>query len=212
MILTGLADADALILQTAQGRQNVDRGHDALAVQLTAEDDLAFGDVAGKVGDGVSLVVLGHGEDRDHGDRALLALTAACALIHGGKVGVQVAGVAAAAGDFLLRRGDLTQSLGVVGDIGEDDEHLHVLLKGEIFSRGQRHTRSGDTLDGRVVREVREDDGTVDSAGAAEVLDEVLGLFKGDAYCGKDDSEGLVIAKNLCLTRDLRGESRMRQT
>ena len=54
---------------------------------------------------------------------------AACTLVHGGKVGVQVAGVTTAAGYFLLCCGDLTQSLGVVCDIGDDDKHLHILLK-----------------------------------------------------------------------------------
>ena len=212
VVLAGLADADALVLQTAQGGQHVHRRHDALAVQLAAEDDLALGDVAGQVGDGVGLVVLGHGQDRDHGDRALLALAAAGALVHGGKVGVQVAGIAAAAGDFLLGGGDLTQSLGVVGDIGQDDQHLHVLLKGQVLGGGQRHARGGDTLDGGVVGEVGEDDGAVDGAGAAEVVDEVLGLLKGDADGGEDDGEGLVVAQHAGLTGDLRGEGRVGQT
>ena len=72
-----------------------------------------------------------------------------------GKVGVQVAGIAAAAGDFLACGGDLAQRLGVVGDIGQDDQDVHALLKRQILRGGQRHTRRGDTLDGRVVRQVR---------------------------------------------------------
>ncbi len=117
VVLTGLALADALILQTRQAGQHVHGRDDALAVQVTGEDDLTLGDVTGQVRDRVGLVVLGHGQDRNHGDRAGLADAAACALVERGKVGVQVAGVAAAAGDFLLGRGDLTQRLGVVGDI-----------------------------------------------------------------------------------------------
>ena len=211
MVLAGLALTDALILQTAQGGQHVHRGHDALAVQLAAQDDLALGDVAGQVGDGVGLVVLGHGQDRDHGDGALVPDAAACALVHGGKVGVHVAGVAAAAGDFLLGGGDLTQSLGVVGDVGQDDQHVHVLLKGQVLGGGQGHARGGDTFDSRVVRKVREDHGAVDGAGAAEVVDEVLGLLKGDADGGEDDGEGLVVAQHLGLTRDLGGQRRVGQ-
>ena len=157
-------------------------------------------------------VVLGHGQDRDHRDRALLALAAAGALVHRRKVGVEIAGIAAAAGNFLLGRGDLAQRLGVVRDVGQDDQHLHVLLEGQILGGGQRHTRSGDTLDGRVVGEVGEDDRAVDGAGAAEVVDEVLGLLKGDADGREDDGEGLVVAQHAGLARDLRGQRGVGQT
>ena len=56
----------------------------------------------------MGLVVLGHGQDGYHRDGALLAYAAAGAFVHLSQVGVQIAGVAAAAGDFLLRRGYLT--------------------------------------------------------------------------------------------------------
>ena len=82
------------------------------------------------------------------------AHTAAGALVHRRKVGVQIAGIAAAAGDFLLRGGDLAQRFGVVRDIGQDDENVHVLFKRQILRGGQRHTRRGDTLDGGVVCKV----------------------------------------------------------
>jgi hypothetical protein len=42
VVLAGLSLADALILQTGQGRQHVDGRHDALAVQLAGEDYLAL--------------------------------------------------------------------------------------------------------------------------------------------------------------------------
>ena len=72
MVGAGLALADALVLQTAQTGEHVHGGHQTLAVQVTAEDDLALGDVAGQIGDGVGLVVFGHGQNGDHGDGALL--------------------------------------------------------------------------------------------------------------------------------------------
>ena len=63
-----------------------------------------------------------------HGDGAGLALDAARALVHGGKVGIQVAGVAAAAGHLLAGGGNLAQGLGVVGYIGEYNQHVHALV------------------------------------------------------------------------------------
>ena len=64
--------------------------------------DLSLGDIAGQIGDGVGLVVLGHGEDGDEGDGAALAQLPPRPLIEGGQVGVEVAGVAPAAGHLLL--------------------------------------------------------------------------------------------------------------
>ena len=160
----------------------------------------------------MGLVVFRHGQDRDEGDGALLADAAAGTLIERGKVGIEVAGVAAAARDLLARGGDLTQSLGVVRDVGHDDQHVHPALEGQIFGGGQGHTRRCDTLDSRVVGEVREDDGAVDGARAAEFLDEELRFLERDADGGEDDGEvRRVVAQHLRLTGDLGGQLRMRQ-
>ena len=99
-----------------------------------------------------------------------LAQLAARPLIHGGKVGIQVAGVAAAAGNLLPGGGYLPQRLGVVGDIRQDHQHVHSLFKGQILGGGERHTGRGDTLDGRVVGQVGEQHRAVDGAGAAELV------------------------------------------
>ena len=125
------------------------------------------------------------------------------------KVGVQVAGVAAAAGDFLLCGGDLTQGFGVVGDVGQDDQDVHALVECQVFRSGQRHTRGGDTFHGRIVCQVDEQNGTVDGAGAAEFFHEEFRFFKGDADGGKDDGEvGRIAVQNLCLPGDLGGQLR----
>ncbi len=89
---------------------------------------------------------------------------------------------------------------------------MHILLKGQIFRRRQRHARRGDTLDRRVVRQIGKDDGAVDGAGAPEVLNEVLALLKGDADGGKHNGERLVRAEHAGLPRDLRRQRRMGQT
>ncbi|EJX02293.1 ATP synthase subunit B [gut metagenome] len=212
MVLTCLALADTFIFQTTQRRQNVHRRNNALTEQFTAQDDLTLGDVAGKVGDGVSLIVLRHGQNGDHGDRTLLALTTACTLIHSSKVGVQVAGVTTTAWNFLLSCGDFTKSLSVVCNISEDNQNLHVLLECQILGSGQSHTRSSYTLNSRVICKVGENNGTVDSAGTAEVVDEVLRFFVSDTDSSKDNSEGLVITQNLSLSGYLSCESCVGQT
>ena len=88
---------------------------------------------------------------------------------------------------------------------------MHVLLKREVLSRGQRHARGRDALDGGVVREVDEEHGAVERARLAEGLDEEVGLLEGDAHRGEDDRELLVGAAHLRLARDLRGQLGMGQ-
>ena len=129
----------------------------------------------------MGLVVLGHREDGDHRDGAVLADLTARALVHRRKVGVEVAGIAAAAGDFLLRRTDLTQGLGVVRDIRQNDEHVHAAVEREIFRSGQRHARRCDTLDRGVVGKVGEEHRAVDGTGALELVDKEFRFFKRDA-------------------------------
>ena len=118
---------------------------------------------------GVGLVVLGHGEDGDEGDGAGLAQLTAGPLVDGGQVGIEVAGIAAAAGDLLFRRADLAQGFCVVRDIRQNDEHVHTAVEGEIFCGGQRHARRRDTLDRGVVGKVREQHRAVDGAGALKL-------------------------------------------
>ncbi len=161
----------------------------------------------------MSLVVFGHGQNGNHGDGALLAQLTTGTLVHGSQVGVQIAGIAAAAGDFLLSSGDLTQSLGVVGDIGQDDQNVHILLEGQILSGGQSHTGSCDTLDSGVIGQVGKQHGTVNSAGTGELLDEEVGLFEGDTDCSEDDGKvSAFVAQHLGLTGNLSGQIVVRQT
>ena len=136
MVSTGLALADTLILQTGQRGQHVNGRRDALAVQLTAQDDLSLGDITGQVGDGVGLIILGHGEDGNQGDTAVFALLPSGTLIERSKVSVHITGISAAAGHFLSGGGDFTQCIGVVGNIGEDDQHVHIFFKGQILGGG----------------------------------------------------------------------------
>ena len=181
-------------------------------MQFAGQNDLTLGDVSGQVRDGVGLVVFGHGQNGDHGDGAILALTAAGAFVHGRKVRVHVAGISTTSGNFLLCCRDLTESFCIVGDIGDDDQDLHVLLKGQVFRSSQCHTRSGDTFYCRVICQVGEDNRTVDSTGLTEGVDEVLGLFERDTDGCEHNGEFLVIAKNLCLTGDLSCQSGVGQT
>ena len=88
----------------------------------------------------MGFVILGHGQYRYHGDGAAAAELSARALVHGGKVGVKITGIAAASGYLFARRRYLAERLRVVCDVGDYDKHVHVALKRKILRRGQRHT------------------------------------------------------------------------
>ena len=96
----------------------------------------------------------------------VLALLPARPLVQGGQVGVHIAGIAPAAGHFLPGGGNLPQSVGVVGDVGQDDQHVHILLKGQVLRGGQGHAGGGDALHRRVVGQVHKQHRPVDGAGA----------------------------------------------
>ena len=89
---------------------------------------------------------------------------------------------------------------------------MHVLFKCEVLGSGQRHTRGRNTLNRRVIREVDEQDGTVERAGLTETLDEEVGFLESDAHCGKDNRERLRGSAYLRLPRDLCGEVGVGQT
>ena len=89
---------------------------------------------------------------------------------------------------------------------------MHALVKGQILRGGQRHAGRGDTLDSGVICKIAENHGAVYSAGAAELLNGELGLFKGDADSGEHDSEVFSVAQHSGLTGDLRCQICMGQT
>ena len=160
----------------------------------------------------MGLVVLGHGKDGDEGDGAALAQLPPRPLIEGGQIGVEVAGVAPASGHLLLGGGHLAQGLGVVGDVGHDDQHVHALLEGQVLGGGEGHAGGGDALHRRVVGQVCEEHRPVDGAGAAELLYEEVGLLEGDADGGKDHGEvARVVPQHPGLPGDLGGQGRVGQ-
>ena len=159
----------------------------------------------------MGLVVLRHGQDGDHGDGALAPQLAAGALVHTGQVGVQIAGVAPASGDLLLGGGDFAQRLGVVGDIRQDHQHVHILLKGQVLRGGQGHAGRGDTLHGGVVGQVGEQHRALDGAGALELPHKELRLLKGDADSGEHHGEVGAVVQHPGLSGDLGCQIGVRQ-
>ena len=181
-------------------------------MKITGKDDLSFRDISGKVGDRMSLIIFRHGQDRDHGNGTGVPEPSSGTFIHRCKVGIKISGISASSGNFFLGGGNLTQRLCIVRDIRQDDQNVHSLIKCEIFCSRQRHTRCRDTLYGRIVCQVCENDGTVDRAGTPEIPDKEFGLLKCNTDRGEYYGEVLSVAQYPCLPRDLRRQVRMGKT
>mmetsp|Transcript_7110 Transcript_7110/g.17954 ORF Transcript_7110/g.17954 Transcript_7110/m.17954 type:complete len:561 (+) Transcript_7110:182-1864(+) len=197
--------ADAGLHQAAEGRQHVDGRVDLPVVQRPVHEDLAFGDVAREVRDGVSDVVVGHGQDRELRDGAVAALDAAGALVDRGQVRVHVAGVAAAAGHLLACGRNLAQGVRVGGHVRED--HEDVLLPGvrKVLRRGQRQARRHDALDRRVVGQVQEEHDVLHGAVLLEVVAEEACRLHVHTHGAEDDAEVIRRVVQHVLALDQRG-------
>ena len=61
MIFPGIAFTNAVLHQSGQGRQDADGRVNGLAVKGPVQNDLAFGDISGKIRDRMGDIVAGHG-------------------------------------------------------------------------------------------------------------------------------------------------------
>ena len=89
---------------------------------------------------------------------------------------------------------------------------MHILLKCQIFRRGQRHLRRCDTLNGRVICQVDKEDGTVNGTCLLKTLDKEVGLLEGNTQRSKYNGKVFICSQNLRLSCDLRRQVSMGQT
>ena len=149
------------------------------------------------------LIIFRHGQDRDHGDTTVLSSLTSGSLVHSRKVSVHISRISAAARNLFLSGGDLTKSVRIVCNISQDNQYVHILLKCKIFCCRQRHTRSRDTLYSRVIRQVDEQDCSVNGSRLLKGLDKVVGLLEGNTHSSEYNGEILVRSANLRLSCDL---------
>ncbi len=182
-------------------------------MQLTRQHDLALGDIAGQVGNGMGHVVVGHGHDHQLSHRSRPTMNTAGPFVDRRQVGVHVSGVAASTRHLLAGRRHLAQGLAVVRHVGEDHEHVEVPLEGEVLGDGQRHPRREQSLDRRIVGQIEEQDGPVELSRLLQVRTKEGSLAMRDAHCGEDDHEVLMLgATDRRSCRDIGGELIGRQS
>jgi len=211
MVFTCFAFPNSFILQAGKRWQHINRWLDAFAVQVAAEDNLPFCNITGKVWNRVGFIIFRHGQDRNQRNGAFLAFLASGTLIKGSKVGVHVAGISAASGDFLAGGGNFTQCVRIVCNVRHDDKNVHVFLKGKIFCRRQCHARCCNALDGWIICKVDKQDGPVNSTSLSKALDKEIGFLKSNTHCSEHNGKRFSRSDYCCLPCNLRRELRMGQ-
>ena len=88
MVFSGVAFTDAVLHQTGQGGQHVDRWINSLTVKLAVQYNLAFGNISGQVGDWMGDIVVGHGQNGDLSNRSVDTLDNTGTLIDGSQFAV----------------------------------------------------------------------------------------------------------------------------
>ena len=160
----------------------------------------------------MGLIILRHGKDRNHGDGAILALLTSCSLIQRSQIRIHISRIASTARNFFAGCGNLTKRVCVICNIRQNNQNMHVLLKGQILGRSESHTGRCDTLYRRVIGQVNKHYAPVDSPCLPETLHKKVGFLKGDAHCRKYYSKRLIGAAHLSLTGNLSRKVSMRKT
>ena len=161
---------------------------------ICIEVELALGDVARVVRDGVRHVVAGHRRHRENRYRAraveVYRLLVAC-----GELGVEVARIAAVRGNLLHRDRDFLHRVGERRHVGEKNENI-LALKRELLGDRERDIGDENALDRRVCRRVDEHDSLRKRARLVERRAELEVLVVLEPHAADDDYV------RVCLQRD----------
>ena len=152
-------------------------------------------------------VVVGHGENGNLGNGAAAAFDHAGPLIQGGKVGIQIAGIAFPAGDFSFGGRKLPAGLRIGGHIRHHHQDMHIQVKSQVFRRRQGTAGSEDAFDNGIVGEIEEHGHSAQHAAFLKAAPEEIGYVVGNAHGGEDNGEfrSLVVGY-FCLADDLSGQ------
>ena len=196
--------ADTAAHQARERWEYIDgRGHTA-AVQLAAQHDLPFGDVAREVGNGMRDIVVGHRENRNLRNRSRFALNDSRALIQRREVGVHIAGIAAPPRNLLACGGNLSECFAIVRHVGDHHEHMQAAFVCEMLGGGEREPRRMKPLHRRMRRLVQIEHRARQCTACADTIQKVARLTRRDTHGGKHHGEWFV-TRGACPFHNARG-------
>ena len=160
----------------------------------------------------MSLIIFRHSQDRNHRNASLFAVLTACTLIHGRKVCVHITRISTTARYFFSCCRHFTQRIRIVGNICQNNQHMHITLKCQIFCGSQRHFRCRNSLNRRIIRQIYEQNCPINCSCFFETLHKKVRLFKGNSHCSKYNRKFFIRSKHLGLSCNLCSQFRMRKT
>ena len=169
MILAGLLTRYQLF-QTREASERIDDNLTHIAISTQVE--LTFRDVTRVIRHRMGNITSRKGRHGDNRDRST------CGELHRLLVNLRQIGVKRTrhrvlGWNLVHTVGDNRQGIGVVGHIGQQDEHLLVLLHSEILCSCQGHIRNQDTLHRGILCRIDEADDTIQGTCVAEgILEE----------------------------------------
>ena len=199
----------ALPHQPGQRGQRLDRRVDAAGMQVSAQHQLALGDVAGQVGHRVSDVPGRHGQHRDQGEGAGQPADAPAPLIQRSQVTVEVSGVSAPRRDLAAGRRHLPQRLAVVGHVGHHHEHVPSERERQMLGDRQRQPRREQPLDDRRVGQVQQQHELARGGALFQRAADRRGVGMGEAHRCEHHAERLAARRG--LRGQLAGQLQVRQ-
>ena len=183
MVLAGLLALHEL-LESGQGAERV---HDDLAgVGVCAQEQLALGDVARVVRDGVGDVAVVQGRDCDDGDGAAVRQLDRL-LVDLRKIGVERTRHGVLGRDLVHTVGHDGEGVGVQGHVRQQDEHLLVLVHGEVLGGAEGHVRDQQALHWRLLGRVDEGDDLAQGTRRLEFVAEEEIVVVGQTHAAEDD-------------------------
>ena len=128
MINSGHAFTNGRFHESGEGWEHVDGRIDLSVVQVSVNKDLSLGDIPSEIGDGMSDIIIRHGENGELGDGSILADDSPCSLVEGGQISVHIPWISSSPWHFFSGSRHLTKSFSVRAHVGQNDEHVLLAL------------------------------------------------------------------------------------
>jgi hypothetical protein len=134
MVISGHSLTNSTLHQSGQRGEHVNRRINLLVVKGSINEDLSFGDISGKIGDGMGNIIIRHGKNGKLGDGSVNSLDSTGSFVDGGKIGIHITGVRSSTWDFFSGSRNFSEGISVRRHISQDDQNVEFSFVGQISS------------------------------------------------------------------------------
>lgn len=102
-------------------------------MQLSVQVNLALCNVPSQIRYWMSYVIIWHGQYWELSNGSVLALDSSSSLIYGWEISIHVSRIGSSSRNLFSGGWDLLKSIGILRHVGHDNQHMHLLLIGQIL-------------------------------------------------------------------------------